>query len=96
MPWRGMFVLSSALLLLAACGPAKAPPPIRHVLGTSVGPIDDARRNVAAHNSCVLQRYRHEREFYHHDKTQQTPDLCVAFSGGGLRATHYAIGAPIW
>jgi hypothetical protein len=71
-------------------------------LADGVTPSDEARRireaevarriRTATHNSCVLKRYCREREFYH-DKSAERPDLCVAFSGGGLRSTYYAIGA---
>lgn len=83
---KRLFVLGA--LLLAGCGTF-----VNHGQ-PSVGGLFPSETKLASNNVAALQcNFKQEWELYNHGDKDAPPELGVAFSGGGMRAGTYSMGA---
>jgi hypothetical protein len=85
--WKPMRSTALGLLaLLLACEPAGVKAPYERLQGRQ--PLDSETLNgIVRDNDEVLKKWT-----YNHGHKDQSPDICLAMSGGGMRSAGFNIG----
>lgn len=96
-----VLIVPLALLSLTACETPRLGAS-HHVIGSTLRPTDgvnttckdrhDELCTQARDNMKELAWYKENEWPYHRTNTRHPPQLCLAFSGGGIRAASFAIG----